>query len=105
MTNQTININSQIGNDNNSDTKQKITCMISNFYSFIHTLVLHILDLRLKFVHQGHKGQGQDVHFTPLCDVHKLVMRNVVSVEQIPAKTNSLKEIWVYDLETCLSRS
>ena len=79
--------------------------MISNFYSFIHTLVLHILDLRLKFVHQGHKGQGQDVHFTPLCDVHKLVIRNVVSVEQIPAKTNSLKEIWVYDLETCLSRS
>ena len=79
--------------------------MNSNFYSFIHTLVLHILDLRLKFVHQGHKGQGQDIHFIPLWDVPKLVMRNVVSVEQIPAKTNSLKEIWVYDLETCLSRS
>ena len=79
--------------------------MISNFYSFIHTLVLHILDLRLKFVHQGHKCQGQDIHFTPLWDVPELVMRNVVSVEQIPAKTNSFKEIWVYDLETCLSRS
>ena len=79
--------------------------MISNFYSFIHTLVLHILDLRLKFVHQGHKGQGQDVHFTPLCDVHKLVMRNEVGVEQIQAKTNNFKEILVYDLENCLSRS
>ena len=65
--------------------------MISNFYIFRHKLVLRILDVRLTFVHQGHKGQGQDMHFTPLEDVFKLVMRNVVSEEQISAKNNSFE--------------
>ena len=38
------------------------------------------------------KGQGQDIHFTPLYDIPNLVMRNVVDVEQILAKHNTFKE-------------
>ena len=77
--------------------------MISNFHSFRHTLALHILDVRLKFLHQGHEGQGHANQFTPLRDVPRLVMRNVVGVEFFFKQF--FKEILVYDLETCLSRS